>query len=194
MTENAYLSEVNFLVEIDNNTTLTTNNLYNGNITTLKRYDENGVLFDDFTYHYINDIDAPNSPTNRLGYVGDVVSSTTKDYDIDNQNTGNYSYNAIGQLTSDVAEGITEVKWNNQGKVTEIIQSDDHPDTEFRYGPMGNRVVKVVKPKNNGLLSYQKDWKYTYYTRDAQGNVMAVYKRDELEALNQYNDDYYDRF
>jgi RHS repeat-associated protein len=59
---------------------------------------------------------------------------------------------------------------------------------------MGNRVVKVVKPKNNGLLSYQKDWKYTYYTRDDQGNVMAVYKRDELEALNQYNDDYYDRF
>ncbi|MCT4579770.1 MAG: hypothetical protein N4A35_00005, partial [Flavobacteriales bacterium] len=33
VTENAYLSETNFLAEIDNNTTLTTNNLYNGNIT-----------------------------------------------------------------------------------------------------------------------------------------------------------------
>ncbi|MCT4581670.1 MAG: hypothetical protein N4A35_09660, partial [Flavobacteriales bacterium] len=31
--QNAYLSEANFLAEIDNNTTLTTNNLYNGNIT-----------------------------------------------------------------------------------------------------------------------------------------------------------------
>ena len=243
VTKNAYLSETNFLAKINNNSTLTNNNLYNGNIThmataikplmttgndvpqtmvysydllnsiagsqhlatqinaqneylqsatdnkyktaytydqngnitTLKRHDENGSLFDDFTYHYINDIDAVNSPTNRLGYVGDVIGDGIKDFDIDNQSANNYSYNKIGQLTSDVTEGISEIKWNNQGKVTEIIQNDDNPNTEFRYGPMGNRIVKIVKPKDNGTLQKEEYWTYTYYVRDAQGNVMGVY-------------------
>jgi|GEM_PF-1521598 len=156
----------------------------NGNITTLKRHDENGVLFDDFEYNYINNIDAPNAPTNRLGYVKDFSSSSLKDYDIDNQNSGNYSYNKIGQLTKDIAEGIAKIEWNNQGKVTKIIQNDLNPNTEFKYGPMGNRIVKIVKPKDaSGVILPENKWIKTYYVRDAQGNVMAVYNIDEMESF-----------
>ncbi len=153
----------------------------NGNITSLKRHDQNGLIFDDFTYHYLNDIDAPNSPTNRLGYVGDIVTDSLKNFDIDNQNIDNYVYNKIGQLVKDKAENIDTIIWNNQAKIKEIIQSDNDPDLEFRYDPMGNRIAKIVKPKNSsGYVLGEPNWIYTYYVRDAQGNVMGVYKRDTL--------------
>ena len=153
----------------------------NGNITSLKRHDQNGLIFDDFTYHYLNDIDAPNSPTNRLGYVGDIVTDSLKNFDIDNQNIDNYVYNKIGQLVKDKAENIDTIIWNNQAKIKEIIQSDNDPDLEFRYDPMGNRIAKIVKPKNSsGYVLDEPNWIYTYYVRDAQGNVMGVYKRDTL--------------
>jgi hypothetical protein len=38
-----------------------------------------------------------------------------------------------------------------------------------------------VKPKDGSYphpMLDQKEWTYTYYNRDASGNVLAVYKRD----------------
>lgn len=42
---------------------------------------------------------------------------------------------------------------------------------------MGNRVVKIAKPRVSGSIKTQDYWDYTYYVRDAQGNVMATYTR-----------------
>jgi RHS repeat-associated protein len=49
---------------------------------------------------------------------------------------------------------------------------------------MGNRVVKIVKEKNeNGQLKPSNEWKYTYYIRDPQGNVIAVYERNKKSSI-----------
>ena len=44
------------------------------------------------------------------------------------------------------------------------------------FYPMGQRLAKIEKTKEtNGDLKDEDDWNKTYYVRDAQGNVMAVY-------------------
>jgi len=154
----------------------------NGNILTLDRYDLNGVQFDDFTYHY-------GTANNRLGHVSDAILSSSYANDLENgQSSGNYSYDADGNLISDVQEGINSITWNVQGKVSKIDKAAG-PDLEFRYDPMGQRQMKIVK---NGTL--EPNWIKNYYIRDPQGNVMAVYKMNynpiQISA-NQYEREYW---
>jgi RHS repeat-associated protein len=51
------------------------------------------------------------------------------------------------------------------------------PDLEFGYDAMGQRVLKIVKTRDAAGLKPQADWKYTYYVRDAAGNVLTTYNR-----------------
>jgi hypothetical protein len=51
------------------------------------------------------------------------------------------------------------------------------PDLEFEYDAMGQRVLKIVKTRDAAGLKPQADWKYTYYVRDAAGNVLTTYNR-----------------
>jgi RHS repeat-associated protein len=76
------------------------------------------------------------------------------------------------------------------GKVRKVNRktSSTKPDLEFKYDPMGNRVAKIVKPRNGGLQLKEEEWTYTYYIRDAQGNVMATYKSDVTYLSNIVND------
>jgi len=74
----------------------------NGNILT---YFRNGttaggkpLAMDNLSYRYL-----PNS--NKLDHVSDAVTATNYTEDIDNQDTLNYTYDAIGNLTKDVKEG-----------------------------------------------------------------------------------------
>src|SRR5690606_25025534 len=70
------------------------------------------------------------------------------------------------------------IEWNVYGKVRRIIRSStasDKPDLEFRYDAGGQRVAKIVKDGANEV-----DWKYQYYVRDAQGNVMATYDKKSV--------------
>jgi hypothetical protein len=84
----------------------------NGNITHLERKGVSAnANMDDLTYHYI-----PN--TNKLAYVTDSVLAPTYPIpsapdviDIDGQNPGNYTYDAIGNLTADASEGLS-IAWN----------------------------------------------------------------------------------
>jgi hypothetical protein len=87
----------------------------------------------------------------------------------------NYAYDAIGNLIADEAEEIDEIIWNVGGKIRHIKRSpaSTKPDLEFRYGPDGNRYCKIVKPDG----SDEDEWIYTYYFRDASGNIMATYQR-----------------
>ncbi|MEL7530986.1 MAG: RHS repeat-associated core domain-containing protein, partial [Bacteroidota bacterium] len=161
-----------------------------GNIKTLNR---NGIAssgnqaMDDLEYVYYQD--AQGRPTNQLAYVKD--NPAYKDFyalDVDNQDQGfvsspvdginpaNYSYDAIGNLISDAEEEIENITWTVAGKIRTIERetTSDKPDLEFGYGPAGNRIFKIVKPDP----SDEATWKYTYYQRDAQGNMMATYERD----------------
>lgn len=133
-----------------------------------------GLTMDDLTYNYI-------SGTNKLDNVGDV-SSTYLD-DIDGQSSGNYQYDAIGNLIHDEAEQIDEITWNVYGKITKIkrLAGSEKPDLEFAYSPDGHRVLKVVIPKQPDEYKH-----YTYYVRDAQGNILATYERS-LKRIVDFN-------
>lgn len=145
----------------------------NGNITSLERnaYGTSTYAMDDLSYSY-------NTGTNQLDHVDDPVSSSAYTTDIDDQSSGNYDYDEIGNLTSDVTEEIEEIHWNVNGKISRIerTSTSNKSELEFRYDAMGNRITKIVKPVSSGTVSDQEDWTFTHYVRDASGNVMAVYE------------------
>jgi len=153
----------------------------NGNLSTLSRKAPlNGTLvpMDQFSYEY-------KSGTNQLTLVRDAVADGTFDVDLDDQefNRGlpyseeiedshNYEYDEIGQLTTDYGENI-QIFWRVDGKVDYIIKGiNQRAQTriEFQYDGLGNRVSKrTIDPL--GAISSA-----TYYARDAQGNVLATYQ------------------
>jgi YD repeat-containing protein len=138
----------------------------NGNILSYKR---NGTTvggrqleMDDLTYNYI-------TGTNRLGHVSDNVSPTIYSEDIDAQTFGNYDYDAIGNLVKDNAEGVTSITWTAYGKISQIKKGDS-VIISYTYDPGGNRISKTVN-KTSPAFSMT-----TWYTRDAQGDVMSIYE------------------
>ncbi|MET0391615.1 MAG: choice-of-anchor L domain-containing protein [Chitinophagaceae bacterium] len=159
----------------------------NGNIKTLAR---NGNLatsleMDRFEYHYEGPaVDVSfRKKNNRLSWVTDNGSATgAYTTDLESQGTKNYSYDEIGNLTKDNQEEIAEIKWNVYGKVSEVIRTEasNKPNLEFRYDAAGNRIMKIVKPKNS--LANPAGWTKTYYVRDAGGNVMSTY--EEVPTIN----------
>ncbi|MFD2920404.1 LamG-like jellyroll fold domain-containing protein [Terrimonas rubra] len=148
----------------------------NGNILTYLR---NGnpsagkpVVMDQLTYQYNKDVNQ-RLANNKLRHVQDAIGSSSYLTDIDNQPDDNYSYDAIGNLTADIAENITDISWNVYGKIVKITktQTANNNVETIRYGydVAGNRVSKWVKKFG------ETSGKYTQYVRDASGNVMAIY-------------------
>lgn len=122
------------------------------------------------------------SGTNQLDYIRDKNSGSTahsSNYgatvDIKDQASGNYVYNAIGELNYDRISAIDSVKWNVYGKMQHIYKHSATYGTQanglhYYYDPSGNRTGMAV------LYNPSSYNEYTWYVRDAQGNVMAVYK------------------
>ncbi|GGD08041.1 RHS repeat-associated core domain-containing protein [Hyunsoonleella pacifica] len=175
----------------------------NGNLTSLQRF-VGGTAMDNLSYNYNYNEDGSlldkYSPlrNNKLYSVNDDVSlNAFENIDIDNQNNqgsliasgelnnANYQYDAIGQLTKDVAEGISNINWRVDGKV-ERIEKTDGTTIIFEYDGLGNRISKTHVPLGN-----TNDATYTYYLRDAQGNVMAVYHKGLIETTTSIPTDYY---
>ncbi len=170
----------------------------NGNILTLQRngYYEGGIndhYMDSLDYSYI-------AGTNQLASVEDLytdvmIGNEEKYATALKHGQSNYEYDQIGNLTSDSGEHIHLIEWTVTGKVSKVIKETPPlgesygPDLEFIYDAMGNRVVKIDK-----ITDLQNTWIYTYYVRDAQGNVMATYEKtyenfsmsqDELSATGE---------
>lgn len=162
----------------------------NGNILTQLRKDAAGTTFDNLTYNYFTE--GGYKKQNRLYMVDDAVASGYTD-DIDDQGTfnntlaavntaNNYSYDGIGNLVKDTQEEILRIEWTVYGKIKKIIRTaaSTKDDLEFKYDASGNRIAKIVKPHGssveNGGSDFPVVWKTTYYTRDAQGNIMSTYK------------------
>ena len=137
----------------------------NGNIKTLAR-NSNVEQIDDLTYNYL-------AGTNKLTSVADPIPSGLVNYDIDGQGANNYSYDRIGNMTADNAEGITNISWTVYGKIKSITKSTGTID--YRYDASGNRIYKKTVISGTTIE--------TYYTRDAQGNVMAVYEKQAANPL-----------
>jgi RHS repeat-associated protein len=138
---------------------------------------------DQFTYGY-------GTTSNRLLNVADAAGITSNTDDIEpGQVANNYQYDLLGQLIKDIQEGIVYYDWRlSDRKLRSITGASTKADVNFIYNPFGQRVVKIVKPKVNGVVDKQSNWIYTYYSYDANGQVMAVYdcKLDGTNAtLNQ---------
>ena len=181
----------------------------NGNILELSRngYGQN-INMDFLNYYYVdpsgsNGVYSPqNSPasltaTNKLAYVTDIHSGTVYTDDIEagmSTTPHNYQYDEIGNLVKDLSEEINKISWTVYGKIGKIDRTggSNKADMEFRYDAMGNRIAKVVKPRSGGNPGPSSDHVYTYYVRDAQGNVLATYEKlvvsgnDKIYLENQY--------
>jgi RHS repeat-associated protein len=177
----------------------------NGNITDVERWGNNAGLtkkMDELHYSY-EDYDTDPSYgvgtyTNKLRFVSDNSALTTNytNLDIDDQSASygigseNYTYDAIGNLVGDQTEEIANIAWNVYGKIDSITRTSgsNKSDLRFRYDANGNRICKIVIPHVSGAPVYEEDWIYTYYVRDAQGNVIAVYDRDIHQTLQDLYD------
>jgi RHS repeat-associated protein len=141
----------------------------NGNILKYKRNGSNfSGAMDSLGYHYY-------AGSNKLSYISDSVPSGSNGayLDLNNQtNHSNYKYDSIGNMISDTSEGVTNIKWSVYGKILEIIHTpntaDPATDILYSYDGAGNRISKIT--------SYATGTKvYTWYVRDAQGNLITVY-------------------
>jgi len=95
---------------------------------------------------------------------------------IDNQSANNYVYDRIGNLVSDAAENLDEVRWTVYGKINRIMKSNGGSTViDYGYDPGGNRTYKKVNT-NDTITN-------TFYVRDAQGNVLAIYSKKQEEGL-----------
>jgi len=144
----------------------------NGNITALDRYHADGTWMDELGYSY-------NDNTNQLNHVTDDKGKYEDD--LDTQLADNYQYDAIGNLIQDKANHIDKITWTIDGKVEEV-QKDDGSTIHFYYDGMGNRVMKSVAQAG----STADEMEYTYYVRDASGNLMSNYTRKKEENTLTY--------
>jgi RHS repeat-associated protein len=136
----------------------------NGNILNYNRkgdstFSKKHLEMDNLTYHY-------KTGTNKLDFIHDSVDSTYYDVDIDRQFAANYQYDSIGNLVRDSAAKIADIQWTIYGKISSITKADGSQIT-YTYDASGNRISKQV-----GSV-------YTWYVRDASGNVMAVYTQGD---------------
>lgn len=139
----------------------------NGNIKTYLRSGDNPRLsMDNMAYSY-------KPGTNQLDKVVDnAPDAATSEYDKYNdikqgQTDGNYEYDAIGNLIKDRAENITAIAWSVYGKILQINKQDG-TEIKYMYDAARNRIGKAVKKAGAAT-------DYTWYMRDATGNVMALY-------------------
>ncbi|OYW20464.1 MAG: hypothetical protein B7Z54_01075, partial [Sphingobacteriales bacterium 12-47-4] len=145
----------------------------NGNIL---KYLRNGTAagsrpleMDSLNYAYNRD-GSGNLTNNRLRHVKDAVSASNYGKeDIDNQGNDNYSYDEIGNLTTDTQAGVYNIKWNVYGKIkslnrtTEVAVDTNSGSTTveavYHYDANGNRIGKIEG-------RYPGPHKATWYVRD----------------------------
>ncbi len=152
----------------------------NGNILRLKRNaTATNLDMDQMGYHYI-------TGTNKLDYVEDTIINSNWMMDIENQDPGNYDYDAVGNLTADFSEDIESIDWTVYGKVKEVkrIMGSSKPDLTFEYDGNGNRIRKIVKSDPTDPLT----WITTNYVRDASGNILATYRGDAPAGTYEVNE------
>lgn len=177
----------------------------NGNITQLERYGISQRL-DKFQYIY-NCLDGsgslvPQVPSftnnfspvsNKLKAVYDEEGASVlpNGEDLGDQTGGaatnlandNYFYDDAGNLIWDISQSLLYI-WNHAGKLSAVVKfgatiQDLVQIITFDYDPSGNRIAKHVTHYQNNQYQSRKS---SYYLRDPQGNVLAVY-----EGLNDVN-------
>jgi len=143
----------------------------NGNIESYIRHGNPTVgtplgvsaAMDSLTYSY-------NAHNNQLNSVADAVPETNYNkLDIDNEVANNYTYDKNGEMIFDSSHHLV-ITWNVRNKVNTVYNDSTKLLITFGYDAMGNRVMKRDSNLNSGKCYTQ------WYERDAQGNVLSMYK------------------
>ncbi|HEY9083476.1 MAG TPA: hypothetical protein VIN73_09080, partial [Vicingaceae bacterium] len=169
----------------------------NGNFYNLSRNGNatGGIDMDSLKYYYYDisgsaiydeSSTVPTLPSNKLAYVTDNVTASSYADDLESQASGNYTYDKIGNLISDAEEEIQEIKWTVYGKISEIIRTSlsTKPNLKFIYDASGNRIAKIVIPDVNDPEQNTITW----YSRDASGNIMAIYESTYADTTGGMNE------
>jgi RHS repeat-associated protein len=151
----------------------------NGNIATQSRYNGQGDLIDSLVYFY--ESENGKKTNNRLYHYHDLSSDTTA-LELEQTNipfdsaapnsvlsSNFFRYDELGNLVADLSNGIHRIDWRADGKVRSVHKTDSS-HLSFDYDGLGNRIAKHQH-------RYDTLIKSTYYSRDAQGNVMAIYEK-----------------
>ncbi len=128
---------------------------------------------DSLSYKYNRDSDA-RLVNNKLNHVRDAIINSNYSIDIDNQASDNYTYDRIGNLIRDNAEGLDTIRWTVYGKINRI-RKNNNSLISYGYDPFGNRTFKGYQ--SNDTITQ------TYYVRDADGNVMGIYQKNNSEGI-----------
>ena len=144
-----------------------------GNLQSLVRYAGNtgsgAPQMDSLIYQY-------SSPgNNKLAQIYDFAPYSARG-DIDTftrySAPPRYSYDANGNVISDLVSGQDTVEWNMYNKVTHTISNSSGRQMFFEYDGAGNRVSKTTdKFTDCDTSKFRAD----YYVHDAQGNILAIY-------------------
>lgn len=151
-----------------------------------------GLAMDNMTYVPDNTGILPNNKlmgVNDSGggtYTNDIKDATTP-VNPNSSATFEYTYDEVGSLKKDKKECIAAIEWTVDRKVKKVIRdaagliaaNENMPDLEFQYDANRQRIVKIVKPRDQAsrVPLDQSHWIYTYYVRDASGNISATYEK-----------------
>jgi RHS repeat-associated protein len=149
-----------------------------GNILTMKRYNENGSLSDDFNYSYA-------SGTNKLNLVsGDEAQ---------------YTYDNNGNLTMDIMNYNGSMVYDYRNLLIgsqNTISPNVNFFTKYYYDEAGNRIRQWTYHSTNGGGGSDKgeSWGVStdndeYYVRDITGKEIAIYNGSTLIQWNVYGMD-----
>ena len=116
-------------------------------------------ILDDLAYHYVS------GKPNLLDHVTDAASPSGSEENVPSQPSGNYTYDAIGNIIADAQEGTT-MAWDVYGKLQTVIYSSGDTTT-YTYDTQGNRLTKR---DSSGMH---------IYIRDASGNVLSIIHTSE---------------
>ena len=134
-----------------------------GNLQSLQRNDADGNLMHDLRYSY-------NSSNNQLL---SLVNQGIEKERLAQKHIRIGYVRKIGQLTSDLGQGLNSIGWTVYNKV-EAAEKTDGSTLSYRYNAGGNRVYK----KHTAADDTEK---VTHYIHDASGNTMAIYEDGEVE-------------
>jgi RHS repeat-associated protein len=139
--------------QLINNNRFTENVTYDirGNISTLNRYGVlgpgscNSVLYlDQLTYNYSS------QTGNRIYNISDAKTNTSGAQEFKSA-TGNFTYDANGNITADPYKGISNILYNHLNKPTQITKSDGSKIT-FVYDGNGVTLTKSIYNASGTLL------------------------------------------
>jgi len=145
----------------------------NGNIKSLQRTNETGTVVDNLTYNYTN------SGKNQLNSITESAAITSDPNDIENQTSGNYVYDAIGQLKQNIAENLYYF-YNSQGLVSEI-KKGANTLVKFFYN---ERRQRIKKESYNTASPFNLQTT-TFYQLDLSGNTLAIYNLPNTGIISQ---------